>query len=318
MNVQPLPGETPFYVGRFLMQLPSGTAVRGQEARVHDMEVEEFRWPADSSGHRVPDAFDEVWNARVAEVRADSTKRPRSAPDALRRVQQVSPSIRMMLRHDDSFGVQTGYAAGYAEALVDARDAGVWVRVNYEMGTDPAEAETLLSRIVPQVARAYTTYPPQVTRDIAEPAFHLLHGAVRLPYEYHEQVTTWLELPRHDAAVTITMVTSVGDGESAIEDARYRQATARLHFGDLELDILRARRRNVAQLPGEETVELAREPGSLARLAFVWEFRGVAGDPMRPHMRLEMETTDEAREAKVALWDRLLDSMQPLPQDGER
>lgn len=305
---------SPFYFGRFRMHLPYDVEVRGQQVAVQDMTIREFSWPVDSAGRRAVDAFDAVWDARVQELRADPMRRPRDVPDVIFRTLQVAPGVRLMLRYDDRHGAE----ARYVEVLADnGSPVGAWVRINYDVSIDPT-ADQIAVELVPPVARAYRPQPRKELRDESIDAFHLRDGAVVLPYDHQESVQTQLRVERLNAEINIELETTRRAEEEGLI-ARWRGMRRMTAVApDLASSTVRARKRTVAGLRGEEVVGVLSEPGESATLTLTWEYAGQADSGERPSLQISMTSDDSDRDVKLAYWDRLLETIEALPQAGTR
>jgi hypothetical protein len=72
--------------------------------------------------------------------------------------------------------------------------------------------------------------------------------------------------------------------------------------------VVRSGRRTAA---GEKGDELILKVNDGKELAFAWTFPGGAEDSARPEIVIKLETTSENQKEKLALWDRVLDSLRP-------
>jgi hypothetical protein len=79
----------------------------------------------------------------------------------------------------------------------------------------------------------------------------------------------------------------------------------------VRISIVRYGEREVAGMTGGELIYRAREDGEES-IHFTWEYNGVYDTGEYPAIKIEMECSDGRWKEKIALWDAILDSMQPL------
>ncbi|WP_420718305.1 T6SS immunity protein Tli4 family protein [Pyxidicoccus sp. MSG2] len=69
----------------------------------------------------------------------------------------------------------------------------------------------------------------------------------------------------------------------------------------------------MAGLPGEELI-LRTSEKKRQKLRFLWSYAGKEDSGTHPKFTIELETSLDQEDAKVAFWDAMLDSVRPVGQ----
>jgi hypothetical protein len=77
------------------------------------------------------------------------------------------------------------------------------------------------------------------------------------------------------------------------------------------MSTVRSGKRRVGDLAGEEFILRDTEGGELR---FLWEFPGEADSGLRPRIQLQLVTSAEGQQEKLALWEALVASLKPAVQ----
>lgn len=289
---------------------------------MQDVRVSEVAWPVDSAGRPVADAADHFWQARLDEARSDDRgRRPPGVDDVIRHTLRPAPDVRLFSRFNGT--VSEGLRV--SEALRDAGASGAWFEAEYyvfdeselEQVTEAnlTELEQVTERILTELAMAYRPYPRDASRDPRRTAFHLIDGAIERPFVGKEAIAITFEEPGLGLGeqLNIDMRTDY-DTETPSAIARWRSIRATAWMAGVSFDRIRARKRRVAGMDGEEVIHRGRKKGEEDELMFEWYHPGIALSPFQPLLTIEMTASPEDVEAKIAYWDRLLESFRPLPQ----
>ena len=144
-----------------------------------------------------------------------------------------------------------------------------------------------------------------------------------LPVRKAEHSVLHIGLPDHpDLGIAFASMPGGGNdpdllARSAVTDASESAAES------LRTTKLRAEKRNINGLNGEELLERYRELNFATTFAFMWETRGVDGDPMQPFLSLELQAgispepggkpvnSSLHEDAVLALWDVISSSIRP-------
>lgn len=179
--------------------------------------------------------------------------------------------------------------------------------------TDAAEAEALLARLR---VRADGEIP-------ASPGFCIRRGVFVDPVvnKKNEHVTLHVGLPGHpDLGLAFNSMPGGRTDRTLL--ARVADMDADSSPDDmLRVTKLRAGRRTINEIDGEEVLERVRELNFTTGYSFMWEARGVEHDPVQPYLFLNMETGTNPRpggkpvdsslheDAVLALWDSISSSI---------
>jgi hypothetical protein len=312
--VVPGPGERMLYLGRFAFVVPEHVEVGVFEAYLHGARLEEIDWPdaGESGEHATP--FERLWAERVAEVEADVENRPSEVASILIRQTEPAPGVRVLLRYFSEFTTSRREAV----ALRDGGSAGLWSRETYYVDDTPERQgmQEITERKHANLAAAYHAYEGgRATRPIPG-AFHLKRGAVALGLDGMESLHAGVVDHSIDASFQIRTF-SYQDRESPSAIRRWKQfdREENLIWGT-STDYIRARKRVVAGLPGEEVVVRLRDRDE-AVITLEWYYAGEDHSSLRPNFSIEMTTEDGGLPMKLARWDEFLDKVRPVPQDVE-
>jgi hypothetical protein len=147
-----------------------------------------------------------------------------------------------------------------------------------------------------------------------------------LPAHKTEHVMMHMGVPGHPG-LGLTFASLPGQGERGLHLlARVAEADAAASADELlRVTRLRASKRDINGLEGEEILERIRELNFTTGYGFMWEVRGVEGDPAHPYLLLQMETGTNPRaggapigttlheDAVLSLWDRISSSIRLRP-----
>lgn len=279
---------------------------------MQDVRVREVAWPVDSAGRPGEGAADHFWQTLLDEARSDDAyRRPPGTDDVIRRTLRPAPDVRVLSRFTSAFSEDIRVS----ESLKDARASGAWFHAEYVI-LDDAGLERVAEGIVTELAMAYRPYPRDAIRDPRRTAFHLIDGAIERRFVGEEAIAMTFEDPRLGLGeqLNIDMRTDHDPlSPGAIE--RWRSIRATAWMAGVSFDRIRARKRRVAGMDGEEVVHRGRARGEEDELVFEWYHPGVARSPLQPLLTIEMTASAEDEEEKIAYWDRLLESARPLPQE---
>lgn len=180
---------------------------------------------------------------------------------------------------------------------------------NFGDETRAALAETLLAQLR---LRREDEIP-------ATPGFCIRHALFvePLPAHKNEDVTMYVGLPDHpDMALALFSIAGGNPGSGIL--ARTAEIDAGTRAEELlRVTKLRADKRSINGIDGEEILERVREYNFSTTYGFNWEARGVKEDPLQPYLSLELQTGVSARpggkpvdtslheDALLALWDSI-------------
>jgi hypothetical protein len=163
----------------------------------------------------------------------------------------------------------------------------------------------------------------------AEPGFCIRRAlfAEPLPTSKAEHIAMHLSLPEHPD-LAMAFVSMPGGGADPDLLARVAETDAAAGADErLRVTKLRLRKRSINGLEGEEALERMRELNFATTYAFIWETKGMAGDPTQPFLSLELQggisprpggkpvDTTLHEDAVINLWDNISSSIR-LRQSG--
>ncbi|NMO23093.1 hypothetical protein HPC49_46920 [Pyxidicoccus fallax] len=291
-------------VGRFCLDVPASMTRLGDTFQFQYVEVEERLWekPDDEARKR-------VFEARLAKIEA--LKSQRELPDDAQgtiREQRPFPAVgvRGVLFHRFDQPEIGTWGGLMARGPVD-----VWMQIDGDV-----DREQEWARRLTDVAAAYQL------RDAKEPLpargkdwFYLRQGVIALPMREMEEAKSRFE--GHPLGLKLKVSTETVEEvrrQGLMDKLSNAMAMAGDSLGaDEDLVTQKYGARKVAGLPGEELIVRTSE-GKRKRLRFLWSFPGKEDSASHPKFTIEMETSLEQEEAKLAFWDALLNSVRPASQ----
>jgi hypothetical protein len=296
---------TAIYMGRFWLAVPPVLALSGESFVVHNVGIEVEDWPQEPGT-----VYERLWQERMQEIRATRNVDRRTFAEILEEGELV-PGVRVVVYQNPS------RAEGNlsADALLHVDDRAIWLSTTQRK--TPEELKALFRSILSSMRNV--ELQPGLKREPGQ--FFLRTHALQLP-------------PDPDAgfeAVTIHFGGSLREGgrvgekiELSIEIRRtgnpspetrldrHRGTMAWLQRLGMRQRTIRAGTRVVAGMAGDELiVRMREEDGEL--LSFEWEFNGEAGSVVKPKTLILMTGSPREQRALTALWDAILDSIEPVP-----
>ena len=148
-----------------------------------------------------------------------------------------------------------------------------------------------------------------------------------LPTHNNEHLVMHLGLPGHpDLALALFSIAGAKSGAGILSRTAEVDAAAGAEEL-LRVTKIRAGKRNINGMEGEEMLERVREYNFATTYGFNWETRGLGEDPLQPYLSLELQTgigerpgakpvdTSLHEDALLSLWDSIASSIR-LRKDG--
>ncbi|VAW93810.1 hypothetical protein MNBD_GAMMA21-136 [hydrothermal vent metagenome] len=199
--------------------------------------------------------------------------------------------------------------AGHWDVLLDSGTIGVWIKV---VGT--VDKKDNMEKLLEKVIQAYHA-PTESEKMVSvnnKNRFYFKYGAVDLPFKYREEIYTRFEGHPLDKFLKLEIEYEVVD---IVEESNLIQRFSASLLADfapgVEIDEIRSETRIVAGLEGDEVVFRGTASGD-SNLNFAWRFSGEKDSETAPKILISMETKDGDLNAKLKLWDSVLDSFKPL------
>jgi len=301
-------------VGRFLVDMPEEAVVEFARPRIHGLDIAAFSETADE------------FQARLAEREAQIKAKPDRLGgnrnlEMAREVTTESGLTGKIFVH--SRAVTEGTAANGLE-LERYRYEGVAVEalvhghgVSVDMGSDSYFADRVgnLSNLVNQLVPNLGNKVPK------ERGFCIDHAYFRDPLkaDQREQIRMFARLPSNPDIefAFIVMAGTKPDEKGLLE--RNAESNGRLSMEEkARISKLRAERRTIGGITGEEVAERFDEANNAIVYSFWWEVNGAADNVMNPHLSFTMDTGKGGKGpvpsllsqgAAVRLWDKVSSSI---------
>jgi hypothetical protein len=291
-------------IGRFCVDLPSSLPRVSDTFQVRYVELEERLWEKPDD-----EARKHVWEQRLARIAA--LKEQRELPD------DAQGTIREQ-RAFESVGVRGVLFHRYDQpevstwgGLMGRGPVDVWMQIDGDLDREPEWAKRLT-----EVAAAYQL------RDAKQPLpargkdwFYLRHGVIALPTKEMEEAKSRFE--GHPLGLKLKISTETVaevQRQGLMEKLSNAMGMVGSSLGaDEDLVTQRSRGRKVAGLAGEELI-LRTSEKKRQKLRFLWSYPGKEDSGTHPRFTIELETSLDQEDAKVAFWDAMLDSVRPAGQ----
>ena len=289
----------PYNIGRFMISAPDTMNLAIQDQRIRSCDVNEFIWQTDRSKDLVRDS---EFKSRIVEI--NKLERP----EKVKRViieERFIPNTGQWARGVFYYGNHSIDDEGYWDVLVDAGSVGLWIKFNGMLEVKEDMYKWLVS-----VARAYQ--PHSSENFIRSPGlswFYLQHGALNLPYLEQEHTYARFE-GGPDLKLEIETNETREVEKTGLVD-KLSQSLISNFIPGLDVQKIRSHKRTAAGLKGEEIIMKTTEEG-LSTLHFCWQYQGKEDSGEYPEIDITMESPDGNLDAKLKIWDSVLDSMKPL------
>ncbi|MFC5547282.1 T6SS immunity protein Tli4 family protein [Massilia aerilata] len=298
-------------VGRYLVDVPAQANVSLSSEQLAGFEIQTLAEDEATFWARLA--------AREAEIATSG--RPSDESNGLAKVRDLR--IPGMIGRTMIFGRNTGYLMEPGRRVKDQfSSVEVHSHIGKQSFTLSAKygdegrarlAETLLARLR---LRGEDEIP-------SEPGFCIERAffSEPLPIREAEHFALQIGLPDH-ADVKMTLISLPGGGAEHGLFQRVAETDSKADFGErLRTTKLRLKKRSVDGLEGEEALESFIELNFATTYSFIWEARGIRGNPLRPFLSLELQAGMSQRaggkpvdaslhqDALLALWDSIASSI---------
>jgi hypothetical protein len=304
-------------VGRFLVDVPAQAEVSLSREMIDGFEVE-----------TVPESEADFYArvaAREVSVAAKSTDAEGKSKGGMveARDLRISGMVgkTLIFGRDRTHGFDDGRRVEVewvsVEAYAHVGDISISLSMKYANEEKAKAAETLLSRV-------------QVLREDEIPSLpgfcvERVVFAEPLPPHDTEHIVMHIGLPDHpDLGMAFASLPGGGRSRSLLSRVSDNDAEAGADEM-LRVTKLRAEKRDINTLPGEEVLERVRELNFATTFGFMWETQGVKNDPLQPFLSLELHAgisrepggkpADSSlhEDAVLALWDTVASSIRLRP-----
>ena len=299
-------------VGRYLVDVPDHADVRLSGEMISGFTIDTVEETETAFRARVA--------AREAEIRARGANNDGSGQGGI--VEARDLHISGAIGRSLIYGRSRGYLMA-GDRRIDMESVSVEAHAHIgasftlsARGTEVAsakEAEALLTRLR---SRGEDEIP-------VAPGFCIRRGVFvePLPAHKNEHVVLHLGLPGHpDIGLALSSIAGGQPDDGLL--ARVAMIDADASADEIwRVTKLRAGKRNINGIGGEEVLERVRESNFTTGYGFMWEAAGAPDDPLQPNLLLDMETGTNPRpggnpvesslhqDAVLALWDRISSSL---------
>lgn len=298
-----------YYIGRFSVSVPEVLEVLSRDSELRYITITEHPWSEDIDRK---EARVEEWNRFMKEIAKMPV--PRGKDNVIvtaRNFPILGESAKGIFYHNNYISSKTAIW----QVMMDSGPYAVWltsryILVDYEFKTN-GMADTII-----EIAKAYRV----ITNDIARAKlrdgwFHLKNNAIYLPYSDQEESYAFFANDEHTVKLSINIENNIENGRSTESPIRTKDRIKEFKKDMVEMgariSVVRSGGRKVAGMPGGEVIFLGRADGEES-MHFIWKYNGEYDSGEYPTVSIEMECSDGRWKEKIALWDAILDSMQPL------
>ncbi|WP_296945702.1 T6SS immunity protein Tli4 family protein [uncultured Massilia sp.] len=302
-------------VGRFLVDVPANADIRLSHERVAGFEIDTV------------EENEAAFRQRIAARESDIGARGPATDGTGGMVEARDLRIAGMTGRTFMYGLNRGYTMKgdqriddeYVSVEVHGHIGGLSFSLSAKYGDEDRArlGEAMMARLR---LRAADEIPPDAGFCIWRAIF-----VEPLPVSKAEHVALHVGLPAHPD-VALTFASMPGGGTTPDLLQRIADIDADASADELlRVTKLRIGKRSINGLPGDEVLERMRELNFATTYAFMWETQGVAGDPVKPFLSLELQggmsprsggkpvDTSLHEDAVLALWDRISSSIRVRP-----
>jgi hypothetical protein len=195
--------------------------------------------------------------------------------------------------------------------LVDAGTVGLWLKFDGLI----ERKEQMLIRVI-DIAKAYQLRDQHNSMRLPPGDwFHLKYGSLNLSYLKQEHTYTRFEGHPLELMLEIEMDETQEVEKSGLVDKFGKFLSASV-TPRLAIHKIRSHKRTVAGLKGDEIIMKMTEEGD-STLQFGWQYQGKEDSGDHPEIDITMESPDGNLDAKLKVWDAILDSFKPMSKSGK-
>ena len=288
-------------VGRFAIDIPAEMKLDHQGQTMRACEIEDFLW-APNKNHE--DARREAWETRINEIKAMTP--PKGHTSSFIESREI-PNMGQWAKGVFYFRTRSVDDEGKWEILVDLGSAGVWFKFDGLL-----DSKEELFDWMAAVARSYQPRRPGELKLPPGNWFYTRYGAVNLPYLAQE--STYAAFEEHPLGLELEIhINETHEEEKEGHNLLGRLAAVLATGYNAGVDVkkIRTGKRTVAGLPGEEII-VRHDDGENKSLNFMWRHAGKVDSGEKPEILIQMKSEDGQVDAKIKVWDVIVNSMQPL------
>jgi hypothetical protein len=296
-----------YYIGRFSVDIPASLDVTSG-ATFRDLKITETPWP---EGMDRAQAREMEWNRFLEKL---AQKNPPDDKESVILKNRDFPELG-----DGAKGIFYYYRdlssrTAKWKVMMDSGRYAVWLESS-STTVDFEQKTNAMADHIAQTGQAYREIADDRARaHLRDGWFHLERNAIHLPYFFHESAGAGATNADRSVELSIELESDKRRhySESPIPTRKTVREFKDLMSGmDVRISIVRYGEREVAGMRGGEFIFRGWEDGEES-IHFIWEYNGVYDTGEYPAIKIKMEGSDGRWKEKIALWDAILDSMQPM------
>jgi hypothetical protein len=298
MSPQPAEPVIRQCLGRFCLDVPASMARTSDSFEVQYVSMEEVLWKDPDDKARAL-----AWTARLARIEALKARReiPTDPQGEIRARRELAPGFQGVMFHEDDNPELISWGGLLRSGPVD-----VWMQLDGDLDRESEWAARLVALSQAYRPRAANESWPVQGKDW----FYLRHGLVALPMKFKEEAQSVFEGHPLNLKLAITTKTVSRVKQQSLMDRLSDSLALAGEQMQGSLVTQKYKSRKVAGLEGEELI-LRYTEGKKRQLYFLWTYAGQEKSGSHPKMSIELESNLDQDDAKVALWNQLLDSVRP-------
>jgi len=285
-------GMKTYYMGRFAIDLPAEFQLEIQSQKIRYAEVFDFKWKErDRAKER-----ESLWTQKLAKIK--KLQLPKGKDRIIIEEREVK-GIGNWAKAVSYFGNYVHPSLIYWTVLIDfGSSGGAWLTI------DGTNTDKMIKNFT-NILKHYQYGFDNLTKD----SFCLNHGRIELPYLEHERTYARFAGPM-GMKLEIDMNETQQVEEVGLLDS-FAASLAMNFAPGVDVHRIRARKRTIDELPGEEIVtKMTANRGP--KLYFGWKYQGKEDSGEHPEIRIAIQQVpDGNQDEKLKIWDDLLDSFRP-------
>ncbi|VAW93804.1 hypothetical protein MNBD_GAMMA21-133 [hydrothermal vent metagenome] len=296
--------ESKYYrLGRFSVKIPETMKQVVLRNKVYFTDIETFAWD-NKINHK--EERKKIWDERLQTI--TSLTLPDDVKEIVIDTMDFSSDeywAKGVFYHGNSVSKKQ---AGW-DVLVDRGEYGAWFRVSGSY-----EKNNKMIKVLNNVIKSYraSTNKIDIFETGQDSGYYLKYGMLDMDFKAQEKTYSRFEGHPIDQYLKLKVEIEAID---EVEETNLIQRLSISLLGNfapgISIDEIRSEQREVGGLKGEEVVIRGTEEDD-SNLIFSWRFPGEKDSATAPEILIKMDSKDGDLDAKLALWDSVLDSFKPL------
>ena len=284
-------GMKTYYMGRFAIDLPAEFKLEIQSQKIRYAEVSDFKWKErDRAKER-----ESLWTQKLAKIK--KLQLPKGRKQIIIEEKHLK-GIGNWAKAVEYYGDQYAPNCVYWKILVDYGNVGIFLTLD-------GEDNNLSIRNFTNILTHYQYGFDNLTKD----SFCLNHGRIELPYLEQERTYARFAGPM-GMKMEIDMNETHQVEEVGLLDS-FAASLAMNFAPGVDVEKIRARKRTIDELPGEELVTRMTDAMG-TKLYFGWKYQGKEDSGEHPEIEINIDKSPNNNiDEKLKIWDAALDAFRP-------